>query len=255
MNQQELLTVLNGLGAVLTNGHFVYTSGKHGTSYVNKDVLYQIPHVVRQLCGELAALCYHDSIQGVVAPAVGGVVLSHLMAESLEIQRARHRLERWDVRDYVFSVYAEREEKFLAKRNPNRPMGVFFDGQQYEMEYGDELVVKVNRFVLKRGYDQVVKNRSVLIVEDVITTGGTVKKVIDAVRMVGGEVLGVAALVNRGGVSAQMLGVPKLHSLVNVDFLSYDLEACQEFGPCSQGIPINTDVGKGKQFLESKGGK
>ncbi len=39
MNEQEVLDILAKTGAVITNSHIVYTSGKHGTAYVNKDAV------------------------------------------------------------------------------------------------------------------------------------------------------------------------------------------------------------------------
>ncbi len=40
MNEQEVLQVLGKVGAVIADSHIVYTSGKHGTAYVNKDAVY-----------------------------------------------------------------------------------------------------------------------------------------------------------------------------------------------------------------------
>ena len=53
-------------------------------------------------------------------------------------------------------------------------------------------------FILKRGYDGLVKGKKTLVVEDLTTTGGSVKKVVEAVRAAGAEVVGVVVLANRG---------------------------------------------------------
>jgi len=58
----------------------------------------------------------------------------------------------------------------------------------------------------RRGFT-VHAGERVLVVEDALTTGGSVRKVIEAVRAAGGEVVGVAALVDRSG-GAVDLGVP-----------------------------------------------
>ena len=42
MNDSEIVQILKKIGAVITGDHFVYTSGKHGSVYINKDALY--PH-------------------------------------------------------------------------------------------------------------------------------------------------------------------------------------------------------------------
>ena len=48
---------------------------------------------------------------------------------------------------------------------------------------------------LRRGF-QIEKGQKVLIVEDVVTTGGSVREVIDVVRNAGGEVVGVGSIVD-----------------------------------------------------------
>lgn len=104
-------------------------------------------------------------------------------------------------------------------------------------------------FVIKRGYDKFVTGKRVLVVEDVLTTGGSVKKVIEAVRAIGGNVVGLGALCNRGGVTCEQLVVPRLRALVKVKLDAWDEAECPL---CAQGVPINTDVGKGREFLARK---
>ncbi|MEG6617110.1 orotate phosphoribosyltransferase [Peptococcaceae bacterium 1198_IL3148] len=72
----------------------------------------------------------------------------------------------------------------------------------------------------------------VLVAEDVITTGGSVKEVIEVVRKLGGEVVGVAVLVNRSGGKAD-LGV-RTEALLNTSVVTYDPEDCPL---CQQGTP------------------
>ena len=56
-------------------------------------------------------------------------------------------------------------------------------------------------------------------------------------------------LFNRGNITAESLGVPRLMSLVELELSTYNPETCPL---CATGVPINTDVGKGKEFLASK---
>jgi orotate phosphoribosyltransferase len=105
-------------------------------------------------------------------------------------------------------------------------------------------------FVIKRGYDKIVAGKNVLVVEDLLTTGGSVKKVIEATRALGGNIVGLAVLCNRGGITAQDVGgVPKLFALTNVKLDAWDEADCPL---CAQGVSINTDVGKGREFLARK---
>ncbi|MCU9931082.1 phosphoribosyltransferase family protein, partial [Escherichia coli] len=64
--------------------------------------------------------------------------------------------------------------------------------------------------VFKRGYEALVKSQRVLVVEDLTTTGGSVKKVVDQVREAGGTVAGVFVLVNRNPhiVNANLMQAP-----------------------------------------------
>ena len=104
---------------------------------------------------------------------------------------------------------------------------------------------------LRRGYDRLVRGRRVLVVEDVVNTGGSVQQAIAAVRVAGGEVVAVAALCNRGGVTAEALGVPVLQALLEVRLDSWPAAECPL---CRDGVPVNLDVGKGWEFVAARGG-
>lgn len=85
------------------------------------------------------------------------------------------------------------------------------------------------------------------MVEDVLTTGGSVKKTVQVVRKTGGKVIGVAALVNRGGVKARDIGSPKLVALLDIQLKAMDPKQCEL---CKNGIPINRKVGRGKKLAK-----
>ena len=76
---------------------------------------------------------------------------------------------------------------------------------------------------LRRGFE-INPGARVLVVEDVITTGGSVKEVIDVVRAVGGEVVGVASVVDRSGGKA-LFDVP-FKSAVKIDIDTFEPEEC-----------------------------
>lgn len=189
--------------AILTDTHVVYTSGKHGSAYVNKDAIYPHTTLTSTLCFELAKQFEQKSIDAVLAPALGGIILSQWIAFHLSQLTNRE----------VLGVYAEK----LADNSG---------------------------FEIKRGYDALIRDKNVLVVEDILTTGGSVKKVIEVVRKIPANIVGVAALCNRGGISATDLGAETLYSLLSVDLQTWEAADCPL---CKKGIAINTSVGKGKK--------
>lgn len=89
-----------------------------------------------------------------------------------------------------------------------------------------------NVMTLRRGFS-IEKGTKVLVVEDVITTGGSVKETIKVVEELGGEVVGVASLVDRSGGKID-LGYP-LSSLLPMEVISYLADECPL---CEEGLPL-----------------
>jgi orotate phosphoribosyltransferase len=85
---------------------------------------------------------------------------------------------------------------------------------------------------LRRGFSVTSMDR-VLVVEDVITTGGSTRETIDVAGDAGARVLGAAALIDRGADSARV-SVP-LFSLVRLDVPTYSPESCPL---CAKDIPV-----------------
>lgn len=104
-----------------------------------------------------------------------------------------------------------------------------------------------NDQIFKRGYDAVVKNKRVLIIEDTTTTGSSVKKVIRSVKKAHGKVVAVGVIINRDKkVNTKSIGAP-FASLGFFQIPSYSQGNCPL---CQAGIPVNTKFGHGKKFLE-----
>jgi orotate phosphoribosyltransferase len=76
---------------------------------------------------------------------------------------------------------------------------------------------------LRRGFT-LEPGEEVVVVEDVITTGGSTREVMDAVRARGARVVAVGSLVDRSG-GAVDLGVPR-RSLLALEVPTYPAEAC-----------------------------
>lgn len=85
---------------------------------------------------------------------------------------------------------------------------------------------------LRRGF-AIGRGERVLVVEDVVTTGGSTRETMEVARAAGGEVVGACAVVDRSGGTTS-LGVP-FHALLPMDVPAYPPESCPL---CAQGLPI-----------------
>lgn len=87
------------------------------------------------------------------------------------------------------------------------------------------------RMVFRRAFE-VEPGARVLVVEDVVTTGGSVGEVIELVEAAGGEVVGVVSLIDRGGAK-------KFHAdfwpLLELEVESWDPESCSL---CAENVPV-----------------
>ncbi len=208
MKNNEVVEILKKIGAVITNSHFVYTSGKHGDVYINKDALY--PHTAEtSRVGEMFAQKFKNKDIDVVAgPALGGIILSQWTAYHLSKLKGKE----------VLGVYTE--------KTPEKNQ------------------------IFTRGYDKLVKGKNVLVVEDLTTTGGSVRKVVDSVKAAGGNVVAVCVMVNRDPVNVNSETVDAPFSALGIlPAKAYDEAVCPL---CKKGVPINTDVGHGKKYLAEK---
>ena len=87
----------------------------------------------------------------------------------------------------------------------------------------------------RRGFE-VGPHERVLVVEDVVTTGGSAREVVDLVRAGGGTVAGVGALIDRSEADDPPdLTVP-LRALLKVPATSWDPEECPL---CAKGEPVS----------------
>ncbi len=97
------------------------------------------------------------------------------------------------------------------------------------------------RMTFRRGFT-LAKGERVLIVEDIVTTGGSVKEVIDVVRAHGGVPVAVGILVDRSGGRADFGDVP-YQALLRLDVTTYDPKDCPL---CKAGTPMTKRGRTGK---------
>ncbi len=103
--------------------------------------------------------------------------------------------------------------------------------------------------VFTRGYDKFLHGANVLVIEDLCTTGGSLKKVIDSAKVCGANVVAASVMVNRDPqhVTQAVFGVP-FFPLAEYETTSYSADECPM---CKSGIPVNISIGHGKKFVEA----
>lgn len=88
------------------------------------------------------------------------------------------------------------------------------------------------KLTLRRGFS-ISPGEKVLVVEDVVTTGGSTQETIDVARAAGATVVGAAAIIDRSG-GTQRIDVP-FHALATISLPTYQPEQCPL---CAEGKPI-----------------
>ena len=91
------------------------------------------------------------------------------------------------------------------------------------------------KMTLRRGF-RIEPGERVLIVEDIVTTGGSVQEVVNVVKQAGGVIVGVGLLVDRCGGKAEF-GVPKedVQALLHLTVPTYQPDDCPL---CKEGLPM-----------------
>lgn len=168
----------------LLEGHFLLSSGLHSPRYLQSALVLMDPQAASRLGQELANVLRPtfagETVETVIGPAMGGVVIAHEVARALGAR----------------SIFTER--------------------------LGDAMV-------LRRGFS-LRPGETVVIVEDVITTGRSTQEVMDVVRAAGARVVAVGSLVDRTGGGVD-LGVPR-RGLLAIEVPTYSADTCPM---CAQG--------------------
>jgi orotate phosphoribosyltransferase len=89
-----------------------------------------------------------------------------------------------------------------------------------------------NAMTLRRGFEIAAGERA-LVIEDVITTGGSTKEVVNAIAAAGAEVVAAGSIIDRSGGRAEV-GVPRV-ALETLEAVAYQPEECPL---CREGVPL-----------------
>jgi orotate phosphoribosyltransferase len=85
MTSEQVLDIYRKTGALLT-GHFLLSSGLHSEQYLQSALVLQQPDMATKLCAALADHFRDQGIEAVIAPALGGVFVSHETARALGVR-------------------------------------------------------------------------------------------------------------------------------------------------------------------------
>lgn len=88
------------------------------------------------------------------------------------------------------------------------------------------------KMTLRRGFD-IKEGERVLVVEDVVTTGGSVKEVIDVIKEMGGTIIGVGSIVDRSSNNRKF--EEELKSVIKFNIETFEPENCPI---CKEGKPV-----------------
>ena len=211
MTEQEILNWLAGEGAVLTDSHFVLTSERHSTAYVN---MRSVAHQAGKLASVGMALGDRIGMHGADV-VLGPETLGRTLADHTALNIAGRT-----------AVWCGFTGEGFAKRACFKPN---FD------------------------FTRLIAGKRVAIVDDLLTTGGSIRLAADLVVECGGTpVMGIAVVRRSPDVTASDCHVPRLEFLADVQgFQTFTEAECQAYGPCSRGVPMVLNPGHGYEWINS----
>ena len=158
LKREELMKMFESAGAI-RHGHFELSSGLHSGTYVQCALVLQYPRFAEKLGRALAELFSDATIEAVVSPAIGGLIIGQEVARALSEPKS-------PLGGGVPALFAERDASGMM--------------------------------TLRRGFE-LRPDQRVLVVEDVWTTGGSTEETIRVVEEAGGRVVAAGALIDRSG--------------------------------------------------------
>src|SRR5260370_3004780 len=160
LKREELLKMFETAGAV-RHGHFELSSGLHSSTYVQCALVLQYPRFAEKLGQALADLFSDLTVEAVVSPALGGLIIGQEVARALPEPKK-------SIEGGVPALFVERDASGMMN--------------------------------LRRGFS-LGPGQHVLVVEDVWTTGGSTPEAIRVVEEDGARVVAASALIDRSGGS------------------------------------------------------
>jgi len=114
INKDEIMRRFEEAGAI-QKGHFKLTSGVHSDAYIQCAQVMQYPDFIHNLCSELGKKFKGEDIDVIVGPAIGAIIMAHVMAMVLG--------------PWVRAIFTERENGKMTLR------------RSFEIKKGEKVLV------------------------------------------------------------------------------------------------------------------
>ena len=200
------LEILRRTGAYRTDDHFLLPSGHHAPEFIDKALVTTEPSFTEGLGAVIASHFAPWPADVVLSTGRGAAILAHC----------------------------------VARAHPSRPILAYATkgttGTTTTPQRRVRLPDEFARFV--------TRGAKVLIVEDLITTGETIKLLIRMVEQAGGSVVGIGCLWQR---NSKITLAKDVFSLVTRDFPTYEPKRCPL---CQRGQPLNTEFARAEPPVE-----
>ena len=198
--RNKALKDLQRYEVLMLDGHFDFGNGYHGRLYLNPHQLFRFPSTIWRFAQDLLDVlpaAILDATELVAGPVTGGALLAHTVAGLL-----------------------------VSRRDISHPPTLFAPLTP-ESSGG---------YAMSRFYQQQIKGRNVLLVDDVRNTGDTLSRCAATIRAAGGTLLATAEIYDRLE-AVVTLDVPNVALAEYKAPENYPVGACPL---CAAGTPINS---------------
>jgi orotate phosphoribosyltransferase len=198
--REKALKELQHREVLMLNGHFDFGNGYHGQVYLNPHQLFRYPSTIWRFAQDLLDVLPKSIVEAtevVAGPVTGGALLAHTIAGLLDSHREITRPPT------LFAPFTVDRDRGLA---------------------------------LSRFYRAQVKDRNVLLVDDVRNTGQTLVRCAALIGGSGGTVIATAQIYDRMEAIVDA-GVPNIPLAEYTAPENHPVDACPL---CQAGVPINT---------------
>lgn len=207
--------ILHELGAV-HQGHFVLTAGGHSPYYVNAGEIPPDAEELYRLCQYMAGHFVSANLwpEFFACPAEAAIGLNEMLALA-----------------------------YNQLRNPGAPKALAL--------YASKDPDHDGRFIFRRDQDKKVTGKCGVVLDDLGTSGKSVRGVVELVQSLQGRVFEVAYLVIRGKIATADVGnVESIWAPLVLDLPNYEADTCSL---CQAGVPINLELGHGRAYVAEHG--